>query len=135
MDLLYRTHTHTHTLPLPTTMTRILINILFVIVLLQLSQTHPMSLRRITRDIVDTSDTNVLVTTDADGRVHFIQMPKALVKERPRTFLINVAHPIAGDEEQLVQEETHVFRPLFTYRQNIAKRLRLKKDEDLDLEK
>lgn len=110
--------------------------------LVQLSQTHPtLALFRITRDAnnvpvieeanVDTAgeETELLLANINSGSsqgADFVEVPRALVElERPQAILINIAYP--GGEEDLVLAETQIFRPLFTYRQQIAKRQRVKK--------
>lgn len=109
--------------------------------LVQLSQTHPtLALFRITRDannvpVIEAAnaaageETELLLANINSGSsqgADFVEVPRALVElERPQAILINIAYP--GGEEDLVLAETQIFRPLFTYRQQIAKRQRVKK--------
>lgn len=109
--------------------------------LVQLSQTHPtLALFRITRDannvpVIEEANADAGVETElllaninsgSSQGADFVEVPRALVElERPQAILINIAYP--GGEEDLVLAETQIFRPLFTYRQQIAKRQRVKK--------
>lgn len=112
--------------------------ILLLVLFVQLSHTHPLTVFRITRELDNEPESATVIEGDAilvsselngerskEGSIgDLIQIPRSLV-EQPETVLIDVAYP--GGDEDLVLAETHVFRPLFTYRQKISKRLKLKK--------
>lgn len=97
--------------------------ILLLVLFVQLSHTHPLTVFRITRELDNEPELNG--ERSKEGSIgDLIQIPRSIV-EQPETVLIDVAYP--GGDEDLVLAETHVFRPLFTYRQKISKRLKLKK--------
>lgn len=48
-----------------------------------------------------------------------LQLPRSLI-EQPHAILIKVAYP--GDGEDLSLAETQIFRPLFAYRRQVARR-------------
>lgn len=105
-------------------------------VLVQLSHTHPLTLYRITRHLDSVGhpedDAEILLAelTDESGQAtaaELIQVPRSLV-EQPNAILIDVAYP--GADEDLFLSETQIFRPLFTYRQQVARRQRVKKVVD-----
>lgn len=117
--------------------------IVLLATLVQLSQTHTLRLFRITRDannvpVIENvnggEQTEVLLTDLNNGSsgstvAELIAIPRALVEvDRPQTILINIAYP--GGEEDLVLAETQIFRPLFSYRRQVAKRMRLQKVVD-----
>ena len=96
--------------------------------LMQLSQTHPLTLFRITRSNVPAEDdSQILLANIEQDPSSLIEVPRSLVD--PQVILINVAYP-GGEDGDLSVSETQIFRPLFTYRQQVAKRLRLKKVVD-----
>lgn len=119
--------------------------IVLLATLVQLSQTHTLRLFRITRDAADSvpvigsanaagEQTEILLTDLNNGSSgstveELIALPRALVEvDRPQAILINIAYP--GGEEDLVLAETQIFRPLFSYRRQVAKRMRLQKVVD-----
>lgn len=119
--------------------------IVLLATLVQISQTHTLRLFRITRDAADNvpvigsanaagEQTEILLTDLNNGSsgstvAELIALPRALVEvDRPQAILINIAYP--GGEEDLVLAETQIFRPLFSYRRQVAKRMRLQKVVD-----
>lgn len=112
-------------------MARQLVILLLLITLIPLSQSRPASVTefRIIRAI---NDKAALINSGIEFAEEFDSFPADLV-EVPRTFvesaetvLIDIGYP-GGVEEDLVSAETHLFRPLFVYRQNISQRQKLKK--------
>lgn len=118
--------------------------IVLLATLVQLSQTHTLRLFRITREadnvpVIGSANaageqTEILLTDLNNGSsgstvAELIALPRALVEvDRPQAILINIAYP--GGEEDLVLAETQIFRPLFSYRRQVAKRMRLQKVVD-----
>lgn len=95
-------------------------------------QSQSLTLFRITRDsegnlsAFEESQTDVILdgNVNEDGATvgQFVEVPRALVDTQQ-----NILIEYPGTGEDLVLAETHIFRPLFTYRRQIARRMKLKK--------
>lgn len=84
-------------------------------------EAQPLNLPRIARDLTNTDYGYVIAPV---GELRQFEGARALV-EQP-AIMINIGYP-GGASEDLVLAETQIFRPLFTYRQQKTKKLRLKK--------
>lgn len=96
--------------------------------LVQFALTHPLTLYRITRstDLGIAHDKESPHPNQNGGggeggaaAGEFFQLPRSLI-EQPHVMLINFAYP--GGDEDLALAETQIFRPLFAYRQQVARR-------------
>lgn len=115
-------------------MQRILI-IAFLVALIHESQSHPLALFRITRDLSDPrafeineTETDLILNNEEEtaAAAQLFTAPRALVeRRRPEAILIDIAYP--GTHEDLVLAETQIFRPLFTYRKQVSRRQKLRK--------
>lgn len=112
--------------------------LIFVVLLATLScipQSQSLTLFRITRDstgnlaAIEESQTDVILeeNVNENGATvgKYIEVPRALVDTRE-----NILLDYPGTNEDLVLAETHIFRPLFTYRRQVARRMKLKKLAD-----
>lgn len=89
-----------------------IIVLLSVVLLLGAALAQPVHLIRIPRDLANFGYVNP----------GLVMSGPFVVNHQP-----NVLFGYAGDNDDLVLAETQIFRPLFTYRQQKTKKLRLKK--------
>lgn len=120
--------------PTPDKMAKIQLLVLLTTLAIQLAQSHPLAVLRIQSNLdaeqqlaVEGSEAEILLATadlntGGSAAEQLIQLQRSLV-EQPQAILINVAYP--GADEDLILAETQIFRPLFVYKQQKAKRIRL----------
>lgn len=114
--------------PTPDKMAKIQLLVLLTTLAIQLAQSHPLAVLRIQSNLdaeqqlaVEGSEAEILLAAGGSAE-QLIQLQRSLV-EQPQAILINVAYP--GADEDLILAETQIFRPLFVYKQQKAKRIRL----------
>lgn len=109
-------------------MTRIILVLFLTAVLIHATQSHPLSLFRITRNSaeperIENAEKDLLVTPEEAAQL--LTVPRAFVESRPQAIIIDIAYP--GTQEDLLLAETQIFRPLFAYRRQVSKRQRVRK--------
>lgn len=99
--------------------------VLLLVSVIELSQTHPLTLYRITRSVDSSAGggPSEFLLPNINSETVAVQY----IVEPQQAIFIPYAESDGGD---LILAETQIFRPLFTYRQQVSKRMRIKKFED-----
>ena len=106
----------------PVTVLLLLLISLSVLLGMNTCEAHPLTLYTVDEALTGSIEP-VDVDVSPEEVLHHL-ITRALV-DQPANLVVDIAYPEASDDD-LVLAETHVFRPLFAYRQQVAKRMRLK---------